>query len=162
MISQDCISTAAVAVRTNRKLALLKSRKSILSLGPMSNFSWDDPNPNQLSNLSPPKLSKDRSLGQASKLGRVGAINWIRSVIVFSQRRLNIHHHKTFLFISLVRRMWRSTFVPEPIFRRSIRQKHTDRTCWTIQTLSEFDVWPRPYYTNKRQRWMHGKKNISL
>ena len=30
--------------------------------------------------------------------------------------------------------MWRSTFVPETIFRRCIRLKHTERTCWTIQT----------------------------
>ena len=66
--------------------------------------------------------------------------------------------------------MWRSTFVPETIFRRCIRLKDTERTCWTIQThwddfnwarrrtfhelnsLSwgldrahqKFDVWPRP------------------
>ena len=64
--------------------------------------------------------------------------------------------------------MWRSTFVPETIFRRTIHLKQTDRTCWTIQTHSDeinwarrrnvykhnslsfrsshekFDVWPRP------------------
>ena len=64
--------------------------------------------------------------------------------------------------------MWRSTFVPETIFRRSIRLKQTDTTCWTIQTYSDelnwtrrgtfhelnspnrvrlmkkFDVWPKP------------------
>ena len=68
--------------------------------------------------------------------------------------------------------MWRSTFVPETIFRRCIRLKQTERTCWTIQTHSDelnwarcgtfhelnslsrglaivranqkFDVWPRP------------------
>ena len=33
--------------------------------------------------------------------------------------------------------MWRSTFVPETIFRRSIRLKKTDRTCRTIQTHSD-------------------------
>ena len=33
--------------------------------------------------------------------------------------------------------MWRSTFVPETIFRRSLRLKQTDRTCWTIQTHSD-------------------------
>ena len=33
--------------------------------------------------------------------------------------------------------MWTSTFVTETIFKRSIRLKQTDRTCWTIQTHSE-------------------------
>ena len=41
------------------------------------------------------------------------------------------------LIISLARRMSRPTFVPETIFRRSIRLKRTDRTCWTIQTHSD-------------------------
>ena len=29
-------------------------------------------------------------------------------------------------------------FAPETIFRRSIRLKQTDRTCWTIQTQAQF------------------------
>ena len=37
--------------------------------------------------------------------------------------------------------MWRSTFVPGMIFRRSIRLKQTDRTCWTIQTHSDELNW---------------------
>ena len=38
--------------------------------------------------------------------------------------------------------MWRSTFVSETIFRRSIRLKQTDRACWTIQTHSDELNWP--------------------
>ena len=48
-----------------------------------------------------------------------------------------------FYFISLVRRMWGSMFVPQTIFRRSIRLKQTDRTCWTIQTHSDKPNWAR-------------------
>ena len=39
--------------------------------------------------------------------------------------------------------MWRSTFVPETIFRRSIRLKKTGGTCWTIQTHSDQLNWAR-------------------
>ena len=72
----------------------------------------------------------------------------------FSQTRLNIRYHPNFYVVNLVRRMWRSTFVPETIFRRSVCLKQTDKTCWTIQTYSDelnwarrrtlLDVWPRP------------------
>ena len=47
-----------------------------------------------------------------------------------SGTRLNSHYHKNFKFISLVRRIWRSTLVPETISRRCIQ---TFRTCWTTQ-----------------------------
>ena len=47
-----------------------------------------------------------------------------------SGARLNSHYHKNFKFISLVRRIWRSTLVPETISRRCIQ---TFRTCWTTQ-----------------------------
>ena len=84
--------------------------------------------------------------------------------------QLNQIHNKVSLFlcISLVRRMWRLTFVSETIFTRSIRLKQTDRTCWTIQTHADklnwarrrtfhelnslgssrekFDVWTRPEF----------------
>ena len=46
-----------------------------------------------------------------------------------------MYYHNNFQFISLVRRMWRSTFVPETISRRSIRLELTDRTCWKTQLL---------------------------
>ena len=46
----------------------------LLGLGQTSSCSWDEPN----SNLGRLKLSKDRLLGQTSKLGRVEPINWIR------------------------------------------------------------------------------------
>ena len=52
-------------------------------------------------------------------------------------------HYTNFSFISLVRRIWRSTFGLETIFRRSIRLKQTDRTCWTIQTHSDELNWGR-------------------
>ena len=39
--------------------------------------------------------------------------------------------------------MWRSTFVPETIFRRSLRLKQTDRRFWTIQTHSDELNWAR-------------------
>ena len=54
-------------------------------------------------------------------------------------------HHLTFccLFLSLVRRMWKSTFVPETIFRRSIRLRQTGTTCWKIQTYSDELNWAR-------------------
>ena len=47
-----------------------------------------------------------------------------------SGTRLNSHYHKNFKFISLVRRIWRSTLVPETISRRCIQ---TFRTCWTTR-----------------------------
>ena len=59
----------------------------------------------------------------------VEPINWFRPKSNFCRTRLNIHSHANFVFTSLVRRIWRSTFVPETIFRRSIRLKQTDRTC---------------------------------
>ena len=40
-------------------------------------------------------------------------------------------------------RMWRLTFVPETIVRRSIRLEGTDRTSWTIQTHSDELNWAR-------------------
>ena len=48
---------------------------------------------------------------------------------------LNAHYQTNFkfLFVSEVRRMGSSTFVPETI----LRHKQTDRTCWTIQTRSD-------------------------
>ena len=46
-----------------------------------------------------------------------------------------MYYHNNFQFIGLVRRMWRSTFVPETISRRSIRLEQTDRTCWKTQLL---------------------------
>ena len=59
-------------------------------------------------------------LGQTSSLGRVKPINWswIRPKGNFSRTKL----------ICLVRRMWRSTFVLQVIFRGSIRliQTHPD------------------------------------
>ena len=39
--------------------------------------------------------------------------------------------------------MWSSTFVPETIFRRSLRLKQTDRRFWTIQTHSDELNWAR-------------------
>ena len=64
----------------------------LLGLGQTSNCSWDEPN----SNLGRPKLSKDRLLGQTSKLGRIEPINWIRLkkifILIFSRTGLNIHH----------------------------------------------------------------------
>ena len=39
--------------------------------------------------------------------------------------------------------MFKSTFAPETIFRRSIRLKWRDRTCWTIQTHSDKLTWVR-------------------
>ena len=46
-------------------------------------------------------------------------------------KRLNIHYHTIFSFISAVRLMWRSTFVPGKRFwsLRFIRLMQTDRTC---------------------------------
>ena len=46
-------------------------------------------------------------------------------------------------FITLVRRMWGSTFVLEMIFRRSICLKLTDRMWWTIRTHLEELNWAR-------------------
>ena len=42
--------------------------------------------------------------------------------------------------------MWRSTFIPATIFRRSIRLKQTDRTCCTIQTHSDELNWARTFH----------------
>ena len=42
--------------------------------------------------------------------------------------------------------MWRSTFFPATIFRGSIRLNQTDRTCCTIQTLSNELNWPRTFH----------------
>ena len=74
------------------------------------------------------------------------------------RKRLNIHYHTNFRFISLVCRVWRSTFVRETIFRCSIRLKLPDRTCWTILTHSD-----EP--SRARRRTFHGlnsPKFISL
>ena len=46
------------------------------------------------------------------------------------------HYQTNFKFISLVRRMRRSTIVSETIFRRSIRLKQT-AAWWTTQTHSD-------------------------
>ena len=43
--------------------------------------------------------------------------------------------------------MWKSTFVPEIIFRRSIRLKQNDRTCWTILSQSDEVNWARRRFT---------------
>ena len=87
--------------------------------------------------MSPPKLSLDSLLRQTPNWGRVEPINWIRSVKDFLRTKLNMHYHTNFIFISLVCRIWRSTFLTETIFRCSIRPKQTDRTSWTIQTHSD-------------------------
>ena len=73
------------------------------------------------------------------------------------QKRLNIHYHTNFRFISLVCRVWRSTFVLETIFRCSIRLKLPDRTCWTLTHSDE--------PSRARRRTFHGlnsPKFISL
>ena len=85
----------------------------------MLNFSWGEPN----SNMSPPKLSLDSLLRQTPNWGRVEPINWIRSVKNFLPNKLNVHYHTNFIFISLVCRIWRSTFLTETMFRCSIRPK---------------------------------------
>ena len=51
--------------------------------------------------------------------------------------------------------MWRSTFVPETIFRRSIRPKQTDRTGWTIWTHSDELNWAG-------RRTFHQHNSLSL
>ena len=51
--------------------------------------------------------------------------------------------YRFLIYYSLVRRMWRSKFVPETIFRRCIRLKRMPRTCWTIQTHSYGLNWAR-------------------
>ena len=109
----------------------------------MSNFSWDEPN----SNFGRPNLSL---LGQTSDLRHVESINWswITSVINFlpNEAKYTLSHNFLIYFISLVRRMWRSSFVPEMIFTRSIRLKQTDGTCWarwTIQTHLDELNWDR-------------------
>ena len=52
--------------------------------------------------------------------------------------------------------MWRSTFVPETIFKRFIRLKQTVRTGWTIQTHSdELNNWAR-------RRTFHERNSLSL
>ena len=97
------------------------------------------------SNLGRPKLSLHRLLSQTSNLERVEPIIWTRPERNFSRPVVNFlpneakkkHYHTNFKFISLVCRMWRSTFVPKAIFRRFIHLRQTDRTCWTIQTHSD-------------------------
>ena len=39
--------------------------------------------------------------------------------------------------------MWRTTFLPETIFSRSIRLKQTDSACWTIQIHLDEHNWAR-------------------
>ena len=51
--------------------------------------------------------------------------------------------------------MWKSTFVPATIFRRSIRLKQTDRTYWTIQTHSD-------ELNRDRRRNFHELNSLSL
>ena len=77
------------------------------------------------------------------QLWHVEPINWIRSVRNFLPNEPKYTLLYTFLIISLVLCMWRSTFVPETIFRRSIRLKQTNRTCWTIQTHLDELNWAR-------------------
>ena len=79
-------------------------------------------------------------MGQTSNLGRVEPINWIRPKGNF------------FYYISLIRHIWSSTFVPETMFRRPIRLKQTDRTSWTIQTHSNW----------ARRRTFHELNSLSL
>ena len=109
----------------------------------MSNFSWDEPN----SNFGRLNLSL---LCQTSDLGHVESINWswITSVTNFlpNEAKYTLPYNFLIYFISLVRRMWRSSFVPEMIFTRSIRLKQTDGTCWarwTIQTHLDELNWDR-------------------
>jgi len=77
------------------------------------------------------------------QLWHVEPINWIRSVRNFLPNEAKYTLSYTCLIISLVLRMWRTTFVPETIFRRSIRLEQTDKTCWTIQTHSDELNWAR-------------------
>ena len=71
------------------------------------------------------------------------------------RKRLNIHYHTNFWFSSLVYRVWTSMFVPETIFRCSIRLKQTERTCWTIQTHSDEPTWAR-------RRTFHGLNSLKF
>ena len=89
------------------------------------------------------------------RLWRVEPINWIRSVRNFLPNEAKYTLWYTCLIISFDRRMWKSTFVPETIFRRSIRLEQTDRTCWTIQTHSDELNWAR-------RRTFHEVNSISL
>ena len=59
--------------------------------------------------------------------------------------------------------MWRSTFVPETIFKRSIRLKQTDRTRWTIQTHSDELSWARRHERNSLSltRWAYLARSVS-
>ena len=89
------------------------------------------------------------------QLWHVEPINWIRSVSNFLPNEAKYTLWYTCLIISLDRHMWKSTFVPETIFRRSIRLEQTDRTCWTIQTHSDELNWAR-------RRTFHEVNSISL
>ena len=51
--------------------------------------------------------------------------------------------------------MWRSTFIPETIFRRFIRLKQTETTCWTIPTHSYELNWAK-------RRTFHDLNSLSL
>ena len=59
----------------------------------------------------------------------------------FSPERagLNIQHHTNFLYISLVRRMWRSTFASQMIFRR-IERVRRSKLIQTNLNITEPDV----------------------
>ena len=142
------------------------------NLGQTSNFSWDEPN----SNLGRPTLSKDRLLGQTSNLGRVEPINWIRPKRYYNNFPPNKVKYRlrqepikfdglliTIQIFSWVRRMWRSTFVPETIFRRFIRLKQTERTRWTIQTHSDELNWARRHERNSLSltRWAYLARSVS-
>ena len=51
--------------------------------------------------------------------------------------------------------MFKSTFPPETIFRRSFCLKWTDRTCWTIQTHSD-------EFNRARRKTFHEFNSLSL
>ena len=89
------------------------------------------------------------------ELWHVEPINWIRSVRNFLTNEAKYTLSYTCLIRSLDRRMWKSTFVPETIFRRFIRLEQTDRTCWKIQTHSDELNWAR-------RRTFHEVNSISL
>ena len=57
-------------------------------------------------------------------------LDLLNSLYPTQPHSLMANYQTSFYYISLVRRMLRSTFVPETISRR----KQTDGTCWTIQT----------------------------
>ena len=105
--------------------------------------------------MSPPKLSLDSLLSKTPNWRRVEPINWFRSVKDFLRTKLNMHYHTNFMFISLVCRIWRSTFLTEMIFRCSIRPRQKDRTSWTIQTHSD-------ELNRARGRTFHEVNSLSL